>query len=131
MKEYVLDTHAFVWWASKPTRLGRAAKRALRDVDAGHARAWIPVVVGIELTLLREARRGFIGVAELQAATLRNSAVRILPQDLSQAIEFSLLGGLKDPFDRMIVAASRAAKSPLITADERISESGLVTCIWD
>jgi len=27
MKEYVLDTHAFVWWASRPKRLGSADQR--------------------------------------------------------------------------------------------------------
>jgi len=131
MREFVVDTHAFVWWASRPKRLGRAAARALRDVDAGRARAWIPAIVGIELTLLAEHGRRLAGVAEMRAATLRNDHVRILPLDPVQTTEFALLGMLSDPFDRMIVAAARAAGHPLVTGDEPIAESGLVEVVWD
>ncbi len=131
MKDYVLDTHAFVWWAARPKRLGRAAKRALRDVDAGLARAWLPAILGVELTLLAEHGRRLIGVAELDAATKRNDLVNVLPLDLAQATEFALLGVFPDPFDRMIVAAARATARPLLTADALISESGLVEVIWD
>ena len=131
MKEYVLDTHAFAWWASRPKRLGRVARRVLRDVDAGRARAWVPAIVGVELTLLAESGRRLIGVAELEAASHRNDQVRILPLDLAQATEFALLAVLSDPFDRMIVAAARASGHPLVTADDRITESGLVDVIWD
>jgi PIN domain nuclease of toxin-antitoxin system len=131
MKEYVLDTHAFVWWTTRPKRLGRSAARVLRDVDAGRARAWLPSIVGVELTLLGEAGRRLIGVAEIEAATRRNEGIRVLPQDLTQVTEFALLAALADPFDRMIVAAARAAKRPLITADDSIAESGLVDVIWD
>jgi PIN domain nuclease of toxin-antitoxin system len=131
VKEYVLDTHAFVWWATQPKRLGRAAAVVLRRVDAGRARAWVPSIVGVELTLLNEAGRRLISVAELDAATKRNREVRILPHDLGQASEFSLLSALSDPFDRMIVSAARAAKLPLLTADSRIADSDLVEVIWD
>jgi PIN domain nuclease of toxin-antitoxin system len=131
MKEYVLDTHAFVWWAVRPKRLGRAAARALREVDRGGARAWIPSIVGTELTLLAEHGKRLAGVAELEVATLRNDHVRVLPLDLAQATEFVLLGMLCDPFDRMIVAAARVAGHPLLTADGAIGESGLVEVIWD
>jgi hypothetical protein len=31
----------------------------------------------------------------------------------------------------MIVAAARATRRPLITADQRLAESGLVDVIWD
>jgi PIN domain nuclease of toxin-antitoxin system len=131
MKQYVLDTHAFVWWVSRPRRLGRHAARALRAVDVGRARAWIPSIVGVELALLGEAGRLRLGVAELEAATKRNDEVRILGHDLAQANEFALLGSLADPFDRMIVAAARAIELPLVTADTTIAASGLVDVVWD
>jgi PIN domain nuclease of toxin-antitoxin system len=131
MKAYVLDTHAFVWWVSKPARLGSEARRVLRAVDAGRARAWIPSIVGVELTLLGEARRLRLGVAELEAATKRNDEVRILVHDLAQASEFAVVRSLGDPFDRMVVAAARAAELPLITADATIASSGLVDVVWE
>jgi PIN domain nuclease of toxin-antitoxin system len=131
VKEYVLDTHTFVWWVMRPKRLGRAAARALHQVDAGNAVAWVPSIVGVELSLLSEIRRIPLGVPELEAATRRNSSLRVLPHDLEQASEFSLIRSLKDPFDRMIVAAARVAKCPLVTADARLAESGLVAVVWD
>ena len=131
MKEYVLDTHAFAWWAQNPKRLGRLARRALAAVDAGEARAWVPAVVGVELTLLHEAGRRLVTAADLQAATNRNREVRVLPMELAQTLEFALLGALPDPFDRMIVAAARATGRPLISADANIRESGLVEVTWD
>lgn len=130
MKAYVLDTHAFVWWVSKPARLGSEARRVLRAVDAGRARAWIPSIVGVELTLLGEAGRLRLGVAEVEAATKRNDEVRILVHDLAQASEFAFVRSLADPFDRMVVAAARAAHLPLVTADSTIASSGLVEVVW-
>ncbi len=132
MKEYVLDTHAFVWWAQSPKRLGRLARRALGAVDTGKARAWIPATVGLELTLLHEAgRRAVPTAADLEAATKRNSEVRLLPLDIEQVKEFALLSALADPFDRSIVAAARATGRPLVSADVTIQESGLVEVVWD
>lgn len=131
MNDYVLDTHAFVWWVARPGKLGRSAARALRQVDAGRAQAWIPSMVAVEISLLHEAGRLQLGVADLEAVVRRSSAVRILPHDLAQALEFDLLGSLRDPFDRMIVGAARSTRRPLITADERIQASGLVDVIWD
>jgi PIN domain nuclease of toxin-antitoxin system len=131
VKEYVVDTHAFVWWAQRPKRLGRRARRALAAVDVGEARAWVPSIVGIELTLLQEAGHRMVTVAELEAATQRNTEVRLLALDLDQAKEFAALLALDDPFDRMIVAAARALKRPLITADSLIQDSGLCEVVWD
>ena len=128
-KAYVIDTQVFVWWVSKPARLGSEAARALRAVDAGRARAWIPSIVGVELTLLGEVGRLRIGVAELEAATKRNDEVRILVHDLPQAGEFALLRSVADPFDRMIVAAARAADLPLMTADSTSPRA--VDVIWE
>jgi PIN domain nuclease of toxin-antitoxin system len=100
-------------------------------VDVGKALAFVPTAVAIELSLLAEARRKVPTVAGLGAALRANDALRILPQDFDQAKEFALLGALKDPFDRMIVAAARVTKRPLITSDGVIADSGLVEVIWD
>ena len=37
----------------------------------------------------------------------------------------------RDPADRFIVATARAHDALLVTADERIHESGLTRCVWD
>jgi PIN domain nuclease of toxin-antitoxin system len=131
MTQACIDTHALVWYVSRPKRLGRAAARLLREVDAGRAEIIVPAIVLIELTLLREAGRNVVGVPQMEALLAAQPAFQLQPLELAQAIEFALLESLPDPFDRLIVAAARAAGVPLITADTTIDESALVETIWD
>lgn len=130
MKEYVLDTHALVWYL-RGRRVGKAAGRALREIDRGVSRAWIPAIALAEIALLREHGRSAIGVAEVEASMVRNPELQVLPLDFAQSKEFALLRGVTHPFDRLIMAAARSVGCPLVTADERIAASGLVHAIWD
>ena len=131
MRLACLDTHALVWHLSKPARLGRAAARLLRDADAGRTAVLIPAIVAVELSLLRQAGRNTIGVPQLEAVLAAQPAFTLLPLDLAQAREFALLESLRDPFDRMVVAAARAAGAPLVTGDTAIHASALVDVVWD
>lgn len=130
MKSYVFDTHTFVCYV-RGRRVGRAAARALREIDRGRSRAWIPAVLAVELALLRERHRSEIGIPELEATLERNAEIRPLPLDLAQVREFALLPALRDPFDRLILAAARSLRCPLLSADEAIAASGLAQVIWD
>ena len=131
MTQACIDTHALIWYLSRPNRLGRSAARLLRSADAGRAEILIPAIVAIELTLLREAGRDVVGVPQLEALVTTQPAFTVLPLDLRQAGEFILVGTLQDPFDRLVVAAARASGTPLVTADTTIEESALVETIWD
>jgi len=130
MKEYVFDTHALRAYA-QGRRLGRSASRAVREIDAGRAAGWIPATVPVELALLRERGRSALGVAEVEATLARSPAVTLLRLDLAQAREFALLSALRDPFDRMIVAAARSVQLPVIIADWAITASRLVEVVWE
>jgi len=131
VKVVCIDTHALVWYLSKPTRLGRSAARLLREADRGRVNVLVPAVVGIELTLLRRAGRRTVGVPQLEALVTTQPTFSVLPLDLAQAKEFALLENLHDPFDRMIVAAARTAATPLVTADTAIRDSALADVVWD
>lgn len=126
-----IDTHALIWYLSRPKKLGRSAARRLREADAGRCEILVPAIVLVELTLLREAGRNVIGVPQVEALLAAQPAFQLQPLDLDPATEFSLLDSLPDPFDRMIVAAARSADVPLISADTVIDASALVETIWD
>jgi PIN domain nuclease of toxin-antitoxin system len=130
-KTVCIDTHALIWYLSKPKRLGRAAARQLRQADVGRCNVLIPAVVPIELALLREAGRNVVGPAQVEALLRVQSAFRLVPLDLSQGLEFSLLTALSDPFDRLVVACARVFSASLITADTGIHDSSLTPVIWD
>jgi PIN domain nuclease of toxin-antitoxin system len=131
VKSYVFDTHAVAWAVRDPRRLGDEAARAVREVEGSRAVGWVPVAAGVELALLREAGRRVIGLDELEATMARAPSFKVLTMDLAQVREFAALGLLRDPFDRMIVAAARSERCPLVTADETIAASGLVRVLWD
>ena len=77
-----------------------------------------------------ERRRSEIGVPELESTLERNTEIRALPLDLAQVREFALLPAVRDPFDRLIIAAARSLRCPLLSADDAIAASGLVQVIW-
>jgi PIN domain nuclease of toxin-antitoxin system len=126
-----IDTHALVWYLSRPKRLGRSARSLLREADSGRVSVLVPAIVAIELSLLREAGRDIVGVPQLEALLAAQPAFRLLPLDLPQAREFALLQSVRDPFSRLILAAARTTGAPLITADATIHSSALVEAIWD
>lgn len=130
MAGYVLDTHACVFSLVAPQKLGAKASRALEKVEAGASVAWIPAAVVAEIVLLRELGRIEFGLAQLKTAMEEASGLRFLPLDLRQLDEFAALGAIRDPFDRLIVGAARAASAKLVTRDRAIGEQGLVQTLW-
>lgn len=51
--------------------------------------------------------------------------------DSQLLLEAAALTGIKDPYDRLIVAQARVAGLPLVTGDEEIQNSQLVRTVWD
>ena len=131
MPDFVLDTHACVYALTAPDRLGKGARRALKQVEAGRAVAWIPAAVVAEIVLLRELDRVRIGLPELRSVVDSTSSFRFLALDLPQLDEFAAHTAIRDPFDRLIVSACRAVDAKLITRDEALTENGLIATLWE
>lgn len=131
MADVVLDTHACVYMLVAPGRLGKAARRAIDQVEKGRSTAWIPAAVAAEIVLLRETNRIRIGLPELRTAMEESSFLRFLALDLRQMDEFAAHRSIADPFDRLIIGACRAVNGKLVTRDVTLAESGLVRVIWD
>jgi PIN domain nuclease of toxin-antitoxin system len=126
----VADTHAIVWHLLDPKRLGTAARRAFAAVDDGRWTCHIPAVSLVEVWLLHERGRLRVGPAGILEALATHPSYTVLAFDVEQAIEFGALPGIRDPMDRMIVAAARATRSRLVTADTSLATSGIET-VWD
>lgn len=131
MASYVLDTHALIFALTAPRKLGGGARRALARVEAGHDVAWIPAAVVAEVVILRELGRIAIGMADLQRVIDERPSLRFLPLDLEQLEDFAGLSAIREPFDRLILAATRCIAGKLITKDARIEESKLAQIVWD
>lgn len=129
--DFVLDTHACLYALAAPRKLGKAARRAMNDVEAGKATAWIPAAVIAEIVLLRELGRASIGLPELAAAMDRAPLLRFLPLDLAQLDEFAAHIAVRDPFDRLILSACRVVRAKLVTKDRGVGATGLVQTVWN
>jgi PIN domain nuclease of toxin-antitoxin system len=130
MARFVLDTHACVYALSMPKKLGRRARAVLKRVASGNDEAWIPAAVVAEICLLRELGRIGFGLPEIRTLFEEASSIRFLPLEFDQLDDFSSIGVIRDPFDRLIISAARTLRAKLITRDEEIQEAGLVQVVW-
>jgi PIN domain nuclease of toxin-antitoxin system len=127
LNTFVLDTHTLVWFFSRDPRLGEKARAALED---NQSRLIIPVIVLAEIKHLIQKGR-FAGTLDfiLLALTLDPRCL-IYPIDMAV---FQHAPTELDIHDSLIVGTALAQPSPVpgvITRDEAIQQSGLVTTVW-
>ena len=127
----LLDTHVLFWAVDDSKRLSRAAASAIRRArrEGGIA---ISAISLWELSwLLSTGRIQSRGTVEdsiemmVEGVTIRPITVEIA----ALAIQFSD-DYPRDPADRIIGATARAEGLPLITRDEKIRRSPLLTTVW-
>jgi PIN domain nuclease of toxin-antitoxin system len=127
----VLDTHAWVWWLTKPVKLGKKAARAIAKATG----LGIPAICVWEIAMKAEARKlRFDRPYDvwLDEALVSDSRIELLPLiPRVSVLAVRVIWEHADPADRIIVATAQVHDAALVTADERIRESGLVRCIWD
>jgi PIN domain nuclease of toxin-antitoxin system len=82
------------------------------------------------IALLSERGRVAIGVADVLRTLAGRPGYAVLALDGDQALEFAALVGVKDPINRLILAAARATGSRMISTDEALDGFG-VPRLWD
>jgi PIN domain nuclease of toxin-antitoxin system len=130
MPSLVADTPAIVWHLVEPKRLGKGARRAFAATDAGRWTCYVPAITLVEAWLLHERGRLRIGPAQILDAIAGHPGYVVLPLDVEQAVEFGALPMIRDPMDRMIVAAARVTGSRLVSIDETLPDHG-VDVVWN
>ena len=126
----VLDTHAWIWWRSKPERLGRKAAKAIKRSDRLGLAAisvW-ELAMKVEAGKLRFDKPGELWVQEALEADPPVVVLPLLPSIAFASARFSWTHA--DPADRIIVATALAHGASLVTADDAIHDARLVHCIW-
>ena len=126
----VLDTHAWIFLADDPKRLGKAARRAIAKAE----RIGLASISLWELAMLVEKRRFSLDRELLpwMQEALADRRLELLP--LTPAVvatAHQLRGALDgDPGDRIITATALVEGAKLVTKDVRITESGVVSVVW-
>jgi len=127
----LLDTCAVIWDALDPERLSRKAKSAIArsgdELIICDISLWeIAMLIEKRRLVIAEPAGGFLKLV-LRA---RNFFVQeITPEiaELSATLDASLGG---DPADRLIAATSMVLNAPVITADARLLQAGVLRTIW-
>ena len=131
---FVTDTHALVHHVTDhKKRLGRRARGIFERVDRGADTILVPFTVLEEVMLLSEVRKIRLPMPfrDLVVSLAQADNIDLGVNDTQVLLEAAALTGMKDPYDRMIVAQTRVAGLPLITGDGAIHDSGLVRTVWD
>ena len=127
----VLDTHAWVWWLTKPEKIPAKAMRALRKtprIGIAAISVW-EIAAKAERGKLKFNRPYDLWLEEALTVDPRAELLHLSPRISIEAARLSWEHG--DPADRFIVSTARAYDASLVTADEAIHDSGLIRCIWD
>ncbi|WP_437780793.1 type II toxin-antitoxin system VapC family toxin [Sorangium sp. So ce1097] len=124
----VLDTHAWFWLVASPDRLSEQAAIAIDGADS----LGVSAMSCWEIAMLAEKGR-----IELDRPAhrwledaLASSATRLLPIEPPVAALAARLPLHGDPADRLIVATAITASAALVTKDQQIRSSHLVSTIW-
>jgi PIN domain nuclease of toxin-antitoxin system len=126
----VLDTHAWLWWVSDPSKLGRLARH---EIDAAK-KVGIPAICSLEVATL--AARGRIGLNRQTLEWLQDAMaeprVELLPLTPAVAVKAADLpaGFPGDSADRLIVATAILESATLVTKDDRIRGFAGVRTVW-
>jgi PIN domain nuclease of toxin-antitoxin system len=130
--EFLLDTHVVVRWLIEPRKLSKDQSRILRtETNRGRPLALAAMTLLEIAALTAGGRVRSKGDAnELLSRLEASPSVVVLPITFEIASEFAALAhSLRDPADRAIVATARVHRLRLLTSDETIVDSRLVTTI--
>lgn len=125
----VLDTHAWIWWASDPAKLGRRGRAAIEAAD----RIGVPAVCCFEVAAAVARGRIALDRAPLEwlDQALALPGIDLLPVTPAVAVKATQLGAFHgDPADRLIVASALVEHAALVTRDRTIRAYGALTTLW-
>lgn len=127
--QFLVDTHAWLWWDTAPEKLGKRAHAAMSEAESvlsfSAASGWeIATKYASGKLALPNEPRTF--VTEL----MKFAAARELTVSIEHAIRAAALPQHhRDPFDRLLVAQAQVEGLVIITNDENILKYDVKT-LW-
>jgi PIN domain nuclease of toxin-antitoxin system len=127
---FLLDTHIVVRWLSEPRKLTREQTRVIEDAARRGAQVAVSAISLLEIAALFAKNRLAGSMQAIFEKLETDPMFVLLPITVDIATEVATMGGmLSDPADRAIVATARVHRLRLLTSDQRIIESKLVSVV--
>ena len=119
--DLLLDTHAFIWWAARDSRLVESARIAIVDPDN---RVVVSAVSVWEISIKRASGKLAFRHDILQVlARTGFDSLDITPRHADRAGSLPLHH--TDPFDRLLIAQARIEGFVLVTQDRHLIPYGV------
>ncbi len=128
--QYVLDTHALVWYVTADNRLGKDAYAALQSIDGGTSTGVVSVLVLSEIMYLEQKGRISVKLDELIEKLKTSENYRIVPMTLDTLNRAKQLTDIPELFDRMIAATALEHEGILLTRDSVFTSLPTIKTAW-
>lgn len=122
----LLDTHAFIWWDSDPTKLPPSILALCQDsantLFVSVASVW-EMQIKIQLGKLKLT----VPLAEIIERQQHTNQIEILPVNLSHVLALdSLPSHHKDPLNRLLIAQAQVEGAALLSGDAIMAQYPIV-----
>jgi len=129
----VLDTHAWIWFTSKPENLSKKAKKAV-EAAVKEKNMLVSSISAWEVALLvkKERLKLSMDVTDWIAKSENLPFIQFIPVSNSIAVKsVNLPQPLhSDPADRIIIATALSTGASIVTKDKKFSDYSHVKTIW-
>lgn len=131
---YVVDTHALIGWLQGTTAVSENVLETLMaSYSAGERIGYSPISLWEIATLQRLKKISLrFSLRTLFQAIEEHDLFEAVPMGAEIILDAAETAAplLRDPADQIITATARTRGAVLVTADRKIRESGIVTCLW-
>jgi PIN domain nuclease of toxin-antitoxin system len=131
--QYIVDTHALIWFLEGNPRLGIAAKQILENSES---KLVLPAIALAEAAFIIERGKTSIpSVNDLHTAVNGDPRIVVYPLDRAIIEITNTLLSINEMHDRQIVATAIILKNQgedvsVLTCDRNITVSGVIPIIW-
>ncbi len=127
---YVLDTHALIWYFTGSEKLKRQAKEIIDDCINKGGKLLVPTIVLSEALDIAEKRKVEFDFQKMHRLISDSPAFEIIGFSASIFDETLEIKNIQEIHDRIIVATARFYSADIITKDRIIGSSGEVESLF-
>lgn len=127
--DYVTDTHSLVWFFTDDAKLSSTASQAFQASEK-EGRIIVPAVVLAEIMFIARKGRITLSFEDTLKRIEESEHFEIAPLNAEILKTADKIEADLEMHDRLIAATALHYEASLITKDENIARSGVVSTIW-
>ncbi|MBI5328639.1 MAG: type II toxin-antitoxin system VapC family toxin [Deltaproteobacteria bacterium] len=127
--DYITDTHSLVWYFTDDSRLSNKALQAFQPSEEKGI-IFVPAVVLAEIMFIARKGRITLSFEDTLNRIEESENFEIVPLNTEILRTANKIEADMEMHDRLIVATALWHNASLITKDETLRESGIVSTIW-